>query len=134
MVSVPDRAGPVLAATAIVTVPLPVPLVRPVSEIHVESVLADHSHDDAAVTEMELLFVPNAGIATAFGETVTLQTVDVGGGIGTLAGCVTLTVWPATTIDAARVIVPEFDAIVKVTFPVPVPVAPPVRTTHAASA
>src|SRR5262245_16566046 len=108
MVSIQDRAGPVLAAMAIITVPLPVPLVRPVSEIQVESVLADHSHEDAAVTEMELLFVPNAGNDTPFGETVTLQTVDVGGGIGTFACCVTLTVWPATTIDAARVIVPEF--------------------------
>ena len=44
------------------------------------------------------------------------------------------TVWPATTIDAARVVVPELDAIVKVTFPVPVPVVPPVSTTHVALA
>ncbi len=121
-------------ATLNVTVPLPVPLVRPVNEIHELSVLADHSHDDAAVTEMELLLVPDARNETSLGVTVTLQVAGDVGGIGPLACCVTFTVWPATTIEAARVVVPEFDAIVKVTFPVPVPVAPPVSTTHAASA
>ena len=124
----------VFAATLNVTVPLPVPLVRPVSEIHGVSVPADHSHDDAAVTAIELLPVPAARNDTSLGVTVTLQSAAVGGGIEAVACCVTFTVWPATTIDAARVVVPGLVAIVKVTFPVPVPVAPPVSTIHAASA
>ena len=121
-------------ATLNVTVPLPVPVVRPVNVIHEASVVADQSHDDAAVTEIELLFVPVARNETSFGVTVTLQLApDAAGGVATLPSCVIFTVWPATTIDAARV-VPGFDAIVNVTFPVPVPVDPPLTTTHAASA
>jgi citrate lyase alpha subunit len=129
-----------LVATLNVTVPLPVPLVRPVTEIHDVSVPADHSHDGAAVTEIELLLVPDARIDTSFGVTVTLQSAVAGGGTGTTGGgtealacCVIFTVWPATTIDAARVVVPGFDAIVNVTLPAPVPVDPPVSTTHPAS-
>ena len=61
------------------------------------------------------------------------QSAAVGGGIGAAACCVTFTVCPATAIDAARVVVPGLDAIVKVTLPLPVPVVPPVSTTHAAS-
>jgi hypothetical protein len=132
----PLRAAPMLDATLNVTVPLPVPLVRPVSEIHGVSVLADQSHAAAAVTEIELPLVPVASTETSLGVTVTLQlTGSTGsGGVAALACCVIFTVWPATTIDAARVVVPEFDAIVKVTFPVPVPVDPPGSVTHAASA
>jgi hypothetical protein len=124
----------VFDATLNVTVPLPAPLVRPVSEIHGVAVLATHSHEDAAVTEIELLAVPDARNDTSLGVTVTLQFAEVGGGSGAVACCVNFSVWPATTIDAARVVVPGLDPIVKVTFPVPVPVVPPVSTTHAASA
>ena len=109
------------------------PLVRPVSESHGVSVLADHSHVDAAVTVIELLLVPAARNDTSFGVTATPQSAAVGGGIGAAACCVTFTVCPATAIDAARVVVPGLDAIVKVTLPLPVPVVPPVSTTHAAS-
>ena len=125
-----------LDGTLNVTVPLPVPLDRPVSEIHGVSVLADHSHAAAAVTEIELPLVPAASNETSFGVTVTLQLAGNAGGRGVaaLACCVIFTVWPATTIDAERVVVPEFDAIEKVTFPVPVPVDPPGSVTHAASA
>ena len=91
MVSSPLRAAPLLDATLNVTVPLPLPLVRPVSEIHDESELADQSHDAAAVTAIELLFVPAAAKVTSFGETVTVQ-VDVGGGTVPAACCVTFTV------------------------------------------
>jgi len=126
-----------LDATLNVTVPLPVPLARPVSEIHGVSVLADQSHA-AAVTEIELPLVPVASNETSFGETVRLQLTGSGstggGGVAALACCVIFTVCPATTIDAARAVVPECDAIVKVTFPVPVPVDPPVSVTHAESA
>jgi hypothetical protein len=107
IVSVPLRAAPVLDATLNVTVLLLVPVVRPVKEIHDESELADHSHNEAAVTEIELLFAPDAGNVTSLGETVTLQ-----GGTRAVAGCVTFTVWLATTIDAERVVVPAFDPIV----------------------
>jgi len=133
----PLRAAPMLDATLNVTVPLPVPLVRPVSEIQGVLVLADHSHAAAADTEIELLPVPVASSETSFGVTVTLQltgSTGSGGGVAALACCVIFTVWPATTIDAARVVVPEFDPIVKVRFPVPDPVDPPFSVTHAASA
>jgi len=96
-----------LDATLNVTVPLPVPLVRPVKESHGESEVADHSHNEAAVTEIELLFAPDAGNVTSLGETVTLQVAG-----GAVACCVIFTVWPATTIDAERVVVPAFDPIV----------------------
>ena len=95
-----------LDATLNVTVPSPVPLVRPVNEIHDESDLTDHAHDEAAVTEIEPLFAPDAGKVTSLGETVTLQLV---GGTRALARCVTFTVWPAMTIDAERVVVPALD-------------------------
>jgi hypothetical protein len=124
-----------LDATLNVTEPLPGPLVRPVTVIHDESELADHSHDEAAATEIELLFAPVAGNVTSLGETVTLQAPGaIGGGTGTPACCVTFTVSPATMIDAERVVGPAFDAIAKATLPAPVPVVPPVSTTHAASA
>jgi len=75
---------------------------------------------------MEPLFVPGAENVTSFGETVTLQ--------GPLASCVMFTLWPATTIDAERAVVPPFDPIVYATLPDPVPVVPLVSTTQAASA
>jgi hypothetical protein len=87
-----------------------VPLVRPVKEIHDESDLADQSHDEGAVTEIEPLFAPDAGKLTSLVDSVTLQVA--GGSTGALACCVTFTVWPATTIDAERVVVPAFDPIV----------------------
>jgi hypothetical protein len=82
----------VFDATLNVTTPLPVPLVRPVNEIHGVSVLADHSHDAAAVTEIELLLVPAARNDTSLGVTVTPQFADGSGGIETVASCVTFTV------------------------------------------
>jgi len=124
-----------LDATLNATVPLPVPLVRPVSEIHDESELADQLHDEVAVTEIELLLEPDVGNVTSLGETATLQ-LGVGGasGRGALACCVIFTACPATRIDAERVVVPGLVATAKATLPVPVPVVPPVSTTHAASA
>jgi hypothetical protein len=114
-----------------VTIPFPVLLVAPVNEIHEVLLLANHVHEGAAVTAIELLLVPDAGDETSFGVTVTLQT---GGGGSATACCVIFTVWVATTIDAVRVVVPGFGAMVKFTVPVPVPVVPLVSTTHPASA
>jgi hypothetical protein len=119
-----------LAAIVNVTIPFPVPLVAPVSEIHVALLLASQVHDGAAVTVIELLLVPDAGDETSFGVTARLQT----GGGSAPACCVIFTVWVATTIDAVRVVVPGFDAMVKFTVPMPVPVVPLVSTTHPASA
>jgi hypothetical protein len=134
-VSVPLRAAPLLAATLNVTVPLPVPLVRPVRLIHDALLLADQSHDAGAPTEMELLVAPDARNDTSLGETATLQVMGVTGGGGAALACwVSFTVWSATTIEAARVVVAAFAATVKLTLPVPVPVVPAVSTTHPASA
>ena len=83
-----------LDGTLNVTVPLPVPLVRPVSEIHGVSVPADHSHAAAVVTEIELPLVPVASTETSFGATVTLQSAGStgSGGVAALACCVIFTV------------------------------------------
>jgi hypothetical protein len=107
-----------------------------VSEIHDASERADHSHDDEAATEIELLLAPDGPNVTSFGVTVTLQEPGDGGSgrDGAFDSCVTLTVWPATTIDADRVVVPVFDGILKLTLPDPVPLVAPVSTTHEASA
>jgi hypothetical protein len=133
----------VLDATLNVTVPFPVPLVRPVSKIHDAFELTLQSHDDSVVTEIELLFAPDTGTVTSLGEVVMLHVVgEVGGKTGkvgggrrpaTAASCVTFNVWPAMAIDAERVVVPAFDATVYVTPPGPVPAVPPVTTTQAAS-
>jgi hypothetical protein len=119
-----------LAAIVNVTVPFPVLLVAPVNEIHDVLLLANQVHEGAAVTPIELLLVPVAGDETSFGVTVTLQS----GGGSAPACCVIFTVWSATTIDAVRVVVPGFDAMVKFTVPMPVPVVPLVSTTHPALA
>ena len=118
-----------MAAIVNVTTPFPVPLVAPVSEIHDVLLVASQVHDDAAVTVIELLLVPDAADETSLGVTARLQTGD--GSVP--ACCVILTAWVATTIDAVRVVVPGFDAMVKFTVPVPVPVVPLVSTTHPAS-
>jgi hypothetical protein len=116
MVSSPLRPAPLLDATLNVTVPLPVPLVRPLNKIHDEFELADQSHDDSVVTEMEVLFAPVARTVTSLGVTVMLHAVgEVGSGSGTgtamPACCVIFTAWPATMIEAERVVAPAFDAI-----------------------
>jgi hypothetical protein len=123
------RGAPLLAATLNVTIPLPAPLVAPVSVIHDALLAAAQLHDDRALTAIELFVVPDAEKVTSFGVTVTLHT----GSESAVASCVSFTVWFATTIDAVRVVVPGFDATAKFTVPVPVPVVPLVSTTHAAS-
>jgi len=62
MVSVPDRAAPLLAATAIVTAPLPLPLAPDAIEIHDTLLVAVHGHPDAVVTETEVPVDPPAEI------------------------------------------------------------------------
>ena len=132
MVSELLLAAPVFDRTLNVTDPSPVALVAPISEIHDALLAALHSHEGAAVTAIELLLVPDGPKVTSLGTTVMVQAGDIGD--ETFACCVTVTVWPATTIDAERAVVAEFAATLKFTFPVPVPLAPLVSTTHETSA
>ena len=60
IVIVPERAGPVVAATLNVTVPFPLSLVPDLSVIHETLLFAVQLHPLAAVTETELLS-PDAG-------------------------------------------------------------------------
>jgi hypothetical protein len=71
-VSVPVRAAPLFEATLNVTVLVPMPLVRPVSEIHDVLLLADHSHREGAVIDTESPLLVAAETDMVFGETVEL--------------------------------------------------------------
>ena len=51
IVTVPERAGPVVEATTTLTVPFPLPDERPCSEIQPSFETADHSHSAFALTE-----------------------------------------------------------------------------------
>jgi hypothetical protein len=53
-----------------VTVPLPLPVVGPATEIQDELLVADHSQRDGAVTDNELASVPDAGAETFLTLTV----------------------------------------------------------------
>jgi hypothetical protein len=70
MVRVPVRAAPVLELMLNVTVPSPLPLVPPVSEIQDELLVANQSQRPGAVTPTELAFVPDAGAETFLALTV----------------------------------------------------------------
>jgi len=52
IVTVPERAGPVVDATTTLTVPFPLPDERPCSEIQPSFETADHSHSAFALTEI----------------------------------------------------------------------------------
>ena len=52
IVTVPERAGPVVEATTTLTVPFPLPDERPCSEIQPSFETADHSHSAFALTEI----------------------------------------------------------------------------------
>jgi hypothetical protein len=51
----------------------------------------------------------------------------------TLGHCVTVNVWPATTMEPDR-LAPEFAATVNATVPLPLPAAPEVTVIHGADA
>jgi hypothetical protein len=70
IVSVPVREAPLLAATLNVTVSVPLPLVRPVTEIHAVLLLAVHSHPALAVTDTDSPAVTAAETEMVRGETV----------------------------------------------------------------
>jgi hypothetical protein len=81
-------AAPVFAATLNVTVPLPVPLLPAVIEIHGALLVAVQLQADVALTETELLFVPDAGKYASFGATTTVHGVGTGVGVGVGMGSV----------------------------------------------
>ena len=87
-VSVPVRDRPPLEATLNVTVPVPVPQVPPDSEIHDALLLADHSHPEGAVTDVERPLVAVAETENVRGETVKLAQLGgaAGGAPGDAAG------------------------------------------------
>ena len=62
IVSVPERAGPVLAATEKVTVPFPVPLEPDPIVIHAALLVAVHAQPAAAVTDTGVPLPPAATI------------------------------------------------------------------------
>ena len=70
IVSVPERAGPLLAATAIVTVPLPLPLAPEAIEIQETLLAAVHAHALELVTDTEVPVEPAAAMEIVSGVTV----------------------------------------------------------------
>jgi hypothetical protein len=67
IVSVPERAAPVLAPTAIVTVPLALPLAPDTIEIHEALLEPLHVHPPAVVTDTEVAVDPAAGMEITVG-------------------------------------------------------------------
>ena len=126
--SVPVRDAPLLAATLKVTVPLPLPLLRPVNEIHDALLLADHSHPDGAVIDVESPLAAEAVTEIVRGETA--ETAQLG-----RAGAASwsiVTNCSAMTRDAVRALL-VFAETVNVTAPDPVPAVPPLMAIHDAS-
>jgi hypothetical protein len=62
IVSVPDRAASLFAATAIVTVPLPLPLAPDAIEIHETLLAAVHAQPPEVITDTEVPVDPVAGM------------------------------------------------------------------------
>jgi hypothetical protein len=118
IVSVPERAGPVVAATLNATAPLPLPPAPDDRAIHGTLLCAVHEHPAAAVTATVSL-PPEEGTDAVVGLIENEQPCD----------------W-TTVIDCpATVSVPERDgpvveAIANATEPGPVPVAPAVTVIH----
>jgi len=146
--SVPIRAAPELDATLNETVPLAVPLLAPLIEIHDALLLADQLHLSDEVTDTEFAFEPAATIRKFCGAAVYVQ-LTVGGNCGSgcgfgwgggwgwgwgwesgLPSCVMRTVPSAMTIEAVRA-PPSLEAMVNATLPGPVPEALVPSATHA---
>ena len=115
--SVPERGlGSGLAPISIATVPLPVPLVAPVSVSQESFEVAVHEHDVVVVTSV--LLEPDAGPAEIVrGDTAYEQ-------LGAAAAAwFTVTVWPAIVSVPERGDVSVFSAIENDTVALPVPLA-----------
>jgi hypothetical protein len=118
IVSVPDRLGPLVAATVKFTVPFPVPLVPDVMVIHDALRVAVHAQPDPAVTATVPL-PPDAGTERVSGEMPNAQPFP----------WVTVTVWPAMTSVPDRG-GPLAAAIASATVPDPLPLAPEAIVIH----
>jgi hypothetical protein len=111
----------VLGATVNVTVPLPTPLALPVIVIHAKALVAAHEQPAPVVTAIDP-FAPAAATDCEVGEIEDVQPVG---------SCVTVNVRPAIVAVAVRCDVVVFGAALKVTVPLPVPLAPLVRVSQA---
>jgi len=70
IVSVPERDAPLFAAMAIVTVPLPLPLLPDAIEIQETLLAAVHAHAPELVTDTEVPVEPAAAMEIVSGVTV----------------------------------------------------------------
>jgi hypothetical protein len=120
----------VFAATANVTVPLPVPEAPPVIVSHPAFALAVHAHVFAeGVTANE----PEAPVSGAFNAVGEIVSVQGGGGGGGAPACETVKVCPPIVRVPLRA-APVFAAAVKATLPLPVLDAPAVTVNQSAFA
>jgi hypothetical protein len=123
IVRVPVRAAPVFAATLNATEPLPVPVAPAWTLIHDALLVAVHWHEPPAVTVTGAPAPPAAPMFWPVGEIVALHAGGGGGGAGVVTpACVMVGRWLTTEIVPVRAS-PWLGATVKLTRPVPVPVA-----------
>lgn len=122
MVSVPVRAASLLAATANVTVPLPLPLVPEAIDIHETLLAAVHAHPVAAVTDTDVAVVPAAAMENV--DVLTFGKQDA-------ATWDTVTDCPAMVSVPLRA-APVFANALNVTAPSPEPLEPAVIDNHVA--
>jgi hypothetical protein len=116
-VMVPVRGVVVeLAATLKVTAPLPEPLAPPVMVIQLALLVAFHVHPADVVT-VTAPVPPSASTDWDVGEIVYVHGA---------AACVTVNVCPPAVMVPVRGVVVELAATLKVTVPLPEPLAPPV--------
>ena len=112
----------VLVAALKVTVPLPEPLAPPLIVSHAALLVAVHVHPLAAVTAV--VDDPPAAVSVwASGDTPNVHAAPV---------WVTVTAWPATVSVPMRWAVEVLVAALKVTVPLPFPLAPPLMVSQAA--
>ena len=115
-------ADEVLVAALKVTVPLPEPVAPPLILSHEALLEAVHAHPLATVTAV--VDDPPADVSVReVGDTPKVQAEPV---------CVTVTVWPATVRVPIRCEGDVFAVALKVTVPLPEPLAPPLMVSHAA--
>ena len=122
-VSVPTRCDvDVLAVALKVTVPLPLPLAPPLMVSHPALLVAVQVQPVAAVTVV--VDDPAADVSVReVGETPKVQEMPL---------WVTVTVWPATVSVPTRCAVDVLAVALKVTVPLPEPLAPPLTASHPA--
>ena len=122
-VSVPVRGDRlVFAATLKFTVPSPEPLAPDVMVSH-EAELAAVHEQPASVSTLTVPLVAAAGTEAVTGEMAKLQAWPA---------WVTVNVWPAIVIVPVRLDVVGFAVTLYATWPLPLPLAPPVRVIHEA--